>query len=79
MQIRKVSPDRLRELRGKRHRTVIADAMRQRGHGTDAKTIWRWENGASPHPNVLPDLADILGAGSIEELYDDAPFRTEAA
>lgn len=75
MQIREVSSERIRELRGKRSREVIAHALRRRGHGTDAKTIWRWEKGAQPQGRVLADLADVLGAESIEELYDDAPFQ----
>lgn len=75
-----VNPATLRRLRGKRTREVIAHELRQRGHATDAKAIWRWENRRNqPSARVLPDLASVLGARSVEELYmaDDDEDESE--
>lgn len=72
MKTREINPSRLIALRGKRSREVIAHEMRRRGHGTDAKTIWRYETGRNqPSSRVLADYADVLGAGSVEELYGE--------
>lgn len=68
-----VDGQRLAELRGKRSREWIAHELRSRGHATDAKAIWRWENGRNqPNARVLPDYAEVLGADSVDELYGDA-------
>lgn len=65
-----VSPERLVRLRGTRSREVIAHELRRRGHGTDAKAIWRYETGRNqPSARVLPDYAAALGVGSVDELY----------
>ena len=67
-----VSGQRLSALRGKRSREWVAHELRNRGHATDAKAIWRWENGRNqPNARVLPDYADVLGAESVDELYGD--------
>lgn len=72
MRRREVSPEVVRELRGVRSREVIAHALRGRGHGTDAKSIWRYETGKSqPSARILPDYAEVLGAESVEELYGE--------
>lgn len=69
---REISPERLMKLRGKRSREVIAHELRGRGHGTDAKAIWRWEKGHNqPSARVLPDYATVLGCSSVEELYGE--------
>lgn len=71
MKIKSVQPKRLAELRGKRSREVIAHELRKRGHGTDAKAIWRYETGRNqPSARVLPDYAEVLGA-EIDDLYGD--------
>lgn len=70
MQTSSINHDRLRALRGKRSREVIAHELRRRGHATDAKAIWRWERGKNqPSARVLPDYAEVLGAKSVDELY----------
>lgn len=67
-----INPNKLLRLRGKRSREVIAHQLRARGHGTDAKAIWRYETGRSqPNARVLPDYAAVLGASSVDELYAD--------
>lgn len=72
MRVRVINPDALRAFRGKRSREVIAHELRRRGHGTDAKALWRYETGRSqPHARILPDYAAVLGAGSVDELYGD--------
>lgn len=72
MRVRAINAERLMALRGKRTREVIAHELRRRGHGTDAKAIWRYETGRSnPSARVLPDYAEVLGAGSVDELYSD--------
>lgn len=70
MRVTEISGTRLRDLRGKRSREVVAHEMRQRGHATDAKAVWRWETSRSqPSARILPDLAEVLGADSVDELY----------
>lgn len=72
MRTREINTLALIRLRGKRSKALIAHELRKRGHGTDAKSIWRYENGHSqPNARILPDLADVLGAGSIDELFLD--------
>lgn len=72
MRVTEISGTRLRDLRGQRSREVVAHAMRSRGHATDAKAIWRWETSRSqPSARILPDLAEVLGADSVDELYAD--------
>lgn len=72
MRVREISATRVRQLRGQRSREVIAHDLRKRGHGTDAKAIWRYETGRSqPHSRLLPDYAEVLGARSVDELYAD--------
>lgn len=66
-----INPGRLLTLRGKRSREDVAHQLRNRGHGTDAKAIWRYETGRSqPNARVLPDYAAVLGV-SVDELYTD--------
>lgn len=70
-----VNPSKLLSLRGKRSREVIAHELRKRGHGTDAKAIWRYETGRNqPSARILPDYASVLGVASVDDLYatDDA-------
>lgn len=77
MKIRTVDAEKIREARGKDSREVIAHALRQRGHATDAKAIWRWETGKNqPSARVLPDLAEVLGL-KIDDLFEDVtpPFE----
>lgn len=70
MRRREINPQVVRSLRGKRSREVIAHALRDRGHGTDAKAIWRYETGRSqPNARVLIDYSEVLGAASVDELY----------
>lgn len=70
MRTKAISAERLIALRGKRSREDIAHELRKRGHGTDAKSIWRYETGRSnPLARLLPDYANILGAASVDELY----------
>lgn len=77
---RTVDGQRLAALRGLRSREVIAHELRSRGHATDAKAIWRWENGRNqPNARILPDYAEALGAASVDELYSDAEDDEEAA
>lgn len=67
-----VNPERLLSLRGKRSREVVAHELRKRGHGTDAKAIWRYETGRNqPSARVLPDYAAVLGV-PMDDLYGDA-------
>jgi hypothetical protein len=67
-----IDGNRLAALRGKRSREWVAHELRSRGHATDAKAIWRWENGHNqPNARVLPDYAEVLGAPSVEDLYSD--------
>lgn len=74
-----VNPATLRRLRGKRSREVIAHELRVRGHATDAKAIWRWENRRNqPSARVLPDYAEVLGAPSLEALYGDDDEEEDA-
>lgn len=71
MTFRVIVPERLSELRGKRSREVIAHELRRRGHGTDAKAIWRWEKGHNtPSARVLSDYAAVLGC-TVDELFGD--------
>lgn len=75
MKVMEVSPSTLLALRGKRSREVIAHELRKRGHGTDAKAIWRYETGRNqPSARILPDYASVLGVASVDDLYatDDA-------
>lgn len=75
-----INPSRLRALRGKRSREDIAHQLRSRGHGTDAKAIWRYEAGRSqPNARILPDYAAVLGAKSVDELYISDDDDEEAA
>lgn len=85
MKTREINPARLIALRGKRSREVVAHELRRRGHGTDAKSIWRYETGKNqPSARILADLADVLGARTVEELYSEdeeeeaAPSRSLA-
>lgn len=72
MKVKELSADRLRSLRGKRSREVIAHELRRRGHGTDAKAIWRYETGRSqPSARLLADYAAVLGAESVDALYTE--------
>jgi transcriptional regulator with XRE-family HTH domain len=76
MKIRTVDAEKIREARGKNSREVVAHALRQRGHATDAKAIWRWETGKNqPSARVLPDLAEVLGL-KIDDLFEEVtpPF-----
>lgn len=79
MNVVEVNPSTLRTRRGKRSREVIAHELRKRGHGTDAKAIWRYETGRNqPSARILPDYASVLGVASVDELYatsDDAEDR----
>lgn len=83
MRANQLSTARLIALRGRRTREVIAHALRGRGHGTDAKAIWRYETGRSqPNVRLLADYADVLGAGSVDELFvedEEEAARTVAA
>lgn len=80
MKTKTVDAGKIREARGKNTREVIAHALRQRGHATDAKAIWRWETGKNqPSARVLPDLAEVLGL-KIDDLFEgEAPFRSDKA
>lgn len=70
MKTQTVNSTRLREARGQRTREVIAHSLRQRGHATDAKAIWRWETRKNqPSARVLPDLAEVLGL-EISDLFE---------
>ena len=72
MRTRELNTSRLLALRGKRSREVIAHELRKKGHGTDAKSIWRYETGRSqPNARVLFDYADVLGAETVDALYAD--------
>lgn len=67
-----IDAKKLRTLRGTRSREVIAHRLRARGHGTDAKSIWRYETGRSrPGARILADYAEVLGAKSLDDLYAD--------
>lgn len=69
MRTTNVNPGRLVALRGKQSREVIAHELRKRGHGTDAKAIWRYETGRNqPSARVLPDYASVLGV-PMDDLY----------
>lgn len=73
-----MNPGRLLALRGKRSREVIAHELRRRGHGTDAKAIWRYETGRNqPSARVLPDYADVLGA-SMSDLFSESDDDEES-
>jgi len=57
-----VNSQLLLRLRGRRSREVIAHDLRRLGHGTDAKSIWRYETGRNqPSARLLPDYAAVLG------------------
>jgi transcriptional regulator with XRE-family HTH domain len=75
-----VNTEILKAKRGKKSRESVAHELRKRGHATDAKAIWRWETGRNqPSARVLPDLAEVLGVVSVDDLYgNDAPFRAAA-
>lgn len=80
MRFSEVSGGKLRDLRGKRSRELVAHELRKLGHGTDAKAIWRYETGRSqPSARILPDYAAVLGVDSIDELYGDDGDEEEAA
>jgi len=71
MRRREIDGNKLRAFRGKVSREDVAHKLRDRGHATDAKAVWRWENGHNqPNARVLLDYADVLGC-RLEELYDE--------
>ena len=74
----KFDGDKVKELRGRRTQHDLANALRDRGHGTTQTQVSRWESGQRPRDYILPDLAEELGVTPAELFVaapDDAPFR----
>jgi transcriptional regulator with XRE-family HTH domain len=67
-----INPARIVQARHRRgfSQPDVAFRLRERGHKTDTATISRWETGKNtPHGNIIPDLAAVLGV-TIDKLYE---------